>query len=158
MEPAPKGKGIGKKGEGSKANVKGGAPFTGESNHCGEKGHPARECPKGKGKGKGEGFKGKGKGAWGWGKGVWAVDGDGTGDWSWQQPEEEKPEGSIGSVEKFKETTNIDEDGYETVRRPRQRTIGQFIMPEIFAVDFEKKRKEENNCQGREGHQVRAQG
>ena len=74
---------------------------------------------------------------------MWAVDGEGAGDWSWQQPEEEKPEGSIESVEKSKETINADEDGYETVRRPRQRTIGQF-MPEIFAVEFEKKKKEES--------------
>ena len=29
---------------------------------------------------------------------------------------------------------NIDEDGYQTVRRPRPRTFGQY-MPEIFAVD-----------------------
>ena len=73
---------------------------------------------------------------------MWAVDGQGAEEWNWQQPEE-KPEGSIGSVEKSKQTINIDEDGYETVRRPRQRTIGQF-MPEIFAVEFEKKKKEEN--------------
>ena len=46
-------------------------------------------------------------------------------------------------MEKSKETINADEDGYETVRRPRQRAIGQF-MPEIFAVEFEKKKKEEN--------------
>ena len=46
-------------------------------------------------------------------------------------------------MEKSKQTINIDEDGYETVRRPRQRTIGQF-MPEIFAVEFEKKKKEES--------------
>ena len=74
---------------------------------------------------------------------MWAVDGQGAEEWNWQQPEEEKPEGSIGSVEKSKETINADEDGYEPVRRPRQRTIGQF-MPEIFAVEFEKKGKEEN--------------
>ena len=65
------------------------------------------------------------------------MDGEGTGDWNWPQPEEEKPEGSIGSVEKAKETINIDEEGYEEVRRPRQRTIGQF-MPEISAVEAEK--------------------
>jgi hypothetical protein len=32
---------------------------------------------------------------------------------------------------------NIDEDGYEMVRKPRPRTLGQY-MPEIFAVDAEK--------------------
>ena len=70
---------------------------------------------------------------------MWAVDGEkAAGEWDWQQqPDEEKPEGSINSVEKTKETINIDEDGYETVRRPRQRTLGQY-MPEIFAVEFEK--------------------
>ncbi len=52
---------------------------------------------------------------------MWAVDGEGTGDWNWQQPEEEKPEGSIQSVEKSIKKTNIEKDGYETVRRPRQR-------------------------------------
>ena len=59
---------------------------------------------------------------------MWAVDGEVTGDWNWPQPEEDKPEGSIGSVEKAKETINIDEEGYdEEVRRPRQRTIEQFM-------------------------------
>ena len=68
---------------------------------------------------------------------MWAVDGEGTGDWNWPQPEEDKPEGSIGSVERSTEKINIDEEGYETVRRPRQRTLGQY-MPEIFAVEAEK--------------------
>ena len=39
-----------------------------------------------------------------------------------------------------KETINVDEDGYETVRRPRQRTIGQF-MPEISPLSSRRKRK-----------------
>ena len=83
-------------------------------------------------------YKGKGKRAWGLGKGgVWAVDGEGTGDWNWPQPEEDKAEGSIESVERSTEKINIDEEGYETVRRPRQRTLGQH-MPEIFAVEAEK--------------------
>ena len=86
-------------------------------------------------KGKGEGY--KGKGAWSWGKGVWAVDGEEAGDWKWEQPEEEKPGGSIGSVGRDTERINIDEEGYETVRRPRQRTLGQYL-PEIFAVEAEK--------------------
>ena len=64
---------------------------------------------------------------------MWAVDGEETGEWKWEQPEEEKP-GSIESVSR--ETINIDEEGYETVRRPRQRNLGQF-MPEIFAVEAE---------------------
>ncbi len=64
---------------------------------------------------------------------MWAVDREETGEWKWEQPEEEKP-GSIESVSK--ETINIDEEGYETVRRPRQRNLGQF-MPEIFAVEAE---------------------
>ncbi len=34
------------------------------------------------------------------------------------------------------EKVNIDEDGYETVRRQRSRTLGQY-MPEIFAVEAE---------------------
>ncbi len=36
-----------------------------------------------------------------------------------------------------KERLDIDEDGYETVRRPRPRTLGQYML-EIFAVDVEK--------------------
>ncbi len=46
-----------------------------------------------------------------------------------------KTAGSIESV--GKERVNHDEDGYETVRRPRPRTLEQY-MPEIFAVDTER--------------------
>ncbi len=59
------------------------------------------------------------------------------GDWKWEQPEEEKPAGSTGSVGRATERISIDEEGYETVRRPRQRTLDQY-MPEIFAVEAEK--------------------
>ncbi len=66
---------------------------------------------------------------------MWQVDGGDQGDWKWDQPEEEKP-GSIGSV--TKPTVKItDEDGYERIRRPTPRIIGQ-CMPEIFAVDTER--------------------
>ncbi len=51
-----------------------------------------------------------------------------------EPPEEEKPVGSIQSV--GKERVDVDEDGYRAVRRPRPRTLGQY-MPEIFAVDGE---------------------
>ena len=37
---------------------------------------------------------------------------------------------------------NIDEEGYEEVRRLKQRTMGHF-MPEIFAVEAEKTRESE---------------
>ena len=47
------------------------------------------------------------------------------------------PAGSIQSVGRATERINIDEEGYETVRRPRQRTLGQYL-PEIFAVEAEK--------------------
>ncbi len=63
-----------------------------------------------------------------------AIDGEETGDWKWDQLEEEKP-GSIESVSI--ERTNIDEEGYELVRRPRPRILGQFL-PEILAVKAEK--------------------
>ena len=39
----------------------------------------------------------------------------------------------LGEVRK---ESNIDEDGYETARRPRQIILGQY-MPEIFAVEAE---------------------
>ena len=76
--------------------------------------------------------------AWSWGKSVWAVDGEEAGDWKWEQPDEEKPAGSIASVGRdTTERINVDEEGYETIRRPRQRTLGQYL-PEIFAVEAEK--------------------
>ena len=58
------------------------------------------------------------------------------GDWKWEQAGEEQLAGSIESV--GNEKVNVEEDGYETVRRsgPRPRTLGQH-MPEIFAVDTE---------------------
>ncbi len=66
---------------------------------------------------------------------MWAVDGEETGEWKWERPEEEKPTGSIESVGRAtKEIIIIDEDGYETVRRPMHRTLGQY-MQEIFAVE-----------------------
>jgi hypothetical protein len=66
------------------------------------------------------------------------VDGDEPqGEWEWKQPEEERSAGSIESVVRaVKENVNIDEDGYETVRRPSPRTLGQY-MSEIFAVEAE---------------------
>ncbi len=63
-----------------------------------------------------------------------AVDGEEKGEWQWEQSEE-KTAGSIESV--GKENPNTDEEGYETVRRPRPRTLGQY-MPEIFTVEAEK--------------------
>ncbi len=66
------------------------------------------------------------------------MDGDEPqGEWEWKQPEEERSAGSIESVVRaVKENVNIDEDGYETVRRPSPRTLGQY-MSEIFAVEAE---------------------
>ncbi len=116
-----------------------GKGFQGKCYNCGEKGHPARECPKGKevgkSKEKGDSYKGKGKGAWSWDKGIWQIDGEEPqGEWTREQSEE-KTAGRIESV--GKENVNNDEEGYETVRRPRPRTLGQ-CMPEIFAVEAEK--------------------
>ncbi len=67
--------------------------------------------------------------------GIWQVDGEeAQGDWQWEQ-QEERTGGSIESV--GKDRVNHYEDGYETVRRPRPRTLGQYA-PEIIAVDTEK--------------------
>ncbi len=90
-------------------------------------GHPSRERPDGKGgnaKGKRE-HKGKlvlGKKQCGDSRDTMQ-----HGDWPWDQPEEGKPS-------THQEESIIDQDGWETVKKPRR--LGQ-LKPDIIAVDKE---------------------
>ncbi len=111
-----------------------GKGFQGECYNCAEKGHPARECPRGKeggnSKRKGDGYTRKGKGSWSWG--TWDLAG------RWRRASRRLEVGAAGGGKaSWKHPIGWKSENEHGRRRLRDgptaktKELGQY-MPEIF--------------------------